>query len=335
MEKSLVPISVVIPTRNQAKFLKRCLASLFKQNAYPQEIVIIDNDSWDETKKVIDFFKKKLPIRYFWEKKVGYVFARNRGLYESKGKITAFLDSDCLPDKNWLKNIWNSHQSHKDSVIQGRWDNFLVKNSLSSNLYFFSLELYKKTLLSSLRDNFSDESQKKQDKKFLSINFIDTKNVSFPKNLIIKKKIAFDNSLPHSEDVDFGLQLLKKKIAIIYNPKIRVRHLVEKDFIGYWRMNFQIGLAKPILTSKWKLDEIKKEKISNSLLHYWDKSRKKFISNQEKIFLKEFLKGRKFFYIRIFLIFACLRKTTQTLGKAVRLFEVNLEKIRLIISINL
>ena len=241
MGKPLVPISVIIPTRNQAKFLKRCLTSLSKQSVYPQEIVVIDNDSSDETKKVIYFFKKKLPIRYFLEKKVGYVFARNKGLYESKGKIAVFLDSDCLPNKNWLKIIWSSHQKYKDSVIQGSWDNLLVKNSLFSNLYFFSLELYKKTLLSSLGNNFSSAGKKEQDKKILAINFIDTKNVSFPKDLIIKKKIAFDNSLPHSEDVDFGLQLLKKKIAIVYNSKIRVKHLVEKDFSGYWRMNFQIG----------------------------------------------------------------------------------------------
>lgn len=71
-------ISVAIITRNRDKLLNSCLASLKKQTICPDEIVIIDNGSTDNSKNVVGAFNQTLPVRYIYELDIGIPQARNR-----------------------------------------------------------------------------------------------------------------------------------------------------------------------------------------------------------------------------------------------------------------
>jgi len=92
-------ISIVIPTYNHAHYLERCLKSIANQTIKNYEIILIDNHSTDNTKKIINKFKN-LPIKYLLIKNEGiYAKSRNLGIKNSSGNIIAFLDSD-----DWWKN---------------------------------------------------------------------------------------------------------------------------------------------------------------------------------------------------------------------------------------
>lgn len=66
------------------------------------EVLIVDNNSSDNTPLVAEKFAGHLPIRYFFEEKQGLSYARNRALKECKGELLVFTDDDMLMPKGWL-----------------------------------------------------------------------------------------------------------------------------------------------------------------------------------------------------------------------------------------
>jgi len=97
-------ISVIIPTYNRSQFLGEALESVlaqsvFQSRKYSFEIIIIDDGSTDDTRKVVERFSG--PIKYYYQPHQGVSRARNHGLEKAKGEFIAFLDSDdlWLPEK--------------------------------------------------------------------------------------------------------------------------------------------------------------------------------------------------------------------------------------------
>jgi len=101
-------MSVVIPTYNRRELLKDAIESLFSQS-YPKdhyEIIIIDNSSTDATGELAQALQQKFEgnLRYYCKENEGPGSARNLGIKKAQGSIVAFMDSDCVADKNWLEN---------------------------------------------------------------------------------------------------------------------------------------------------------------------------------------------------------------------------------------
>ena len=104
MEKSL-SISVVIVTLNRAESLRDTLMSIIRQSRPSDEVIVVDNSSTDNTKEVVLNFKNKLNIKYVCERQKGIPYARNAGVRNVTKDIIAFIDDDCVADKNWLKYL--------------------------------------------------------------------------------------------------------------------------------------------------------------------------------------------------------------------------------------
>lgn len=112
-------VSIVIPTRNRAHLLRSSLKSALEQNYDNFEIVISDNNSTDETKKVVDSFNDSR-IRYFktdrdltmpdnWE------FA----LEKTKGEYITYLTDDCYLFPNCLKGVLK--EMERFNMMVGVW----------------------------------------------------------------------------------------------------------------------------------------------------------------------------------------------------------------------
>jgi glycosyltransferase involved in cell wall biosynthesis len=104
----LPTVSIIIPTYRRARWLRETLATLIAQD-YPAdrfEIVIVDNNSPDETKAVVAEFAASRPApRHVLETRQGANFARNRGVNESTGEIIVFGDDDILVRPDWLREM--------------------------------------------------------------------------------------------------------------------------------------------------------------------------------------------------------------------------------------
>lgn len=98
-------ISVVIPTYNRASTLRRTLDSFYALDGLdgvPCEVIVVDNNSSDDTPDVVRSFAGPPAPRYVFEARQGLSHARNRGAAEAHGDVVALLDDDVILDKAWL-----------------------------------------------------------------------------------------------------------------------------------------------------------------------------------------------------------------------------------------
>ncbi len=111
----MMEASVIIPNWNGRDLLKDCLTSLLKQTFKDFEIILVDNGSAD---KSIDYTKENFPevkiIRL--DKNYGFAKAINKGAKASNAKYVVFLNNDTEVDKNWLKNLINCAENHREAI---------------------------------------------------------------------------------------------------------------------------------------------------------------------------------------------------------------------------
>lgn len=115
-------LSVVICTWNRAESLSDTLDSLSSvaiPTAWQWEVVVIDNNSGDDTQNVVTRHRDTLPIRYVFERRQGLSYARNRALEEARGDLIVFTDDDVLADPRWLTEYAAAYQSFPHASFFG------------------------------------------------------------------------------------------------------------------------------------------------------------------------------------------------------------------------
>ena len=106
----MVNITVLICTYNRQQSLARALDSIAKSRlpaSLTWEILVVDNNSSDQTRKVIEEFCGRFPgrFRYLLEPHQGKSYALNAGIGESRGEVIAFVDDDVTVEPTWLHNL--------------------------------------------------------------------------------------------------------------------------------------------------------------------------------------------------------------------------------------
>jgi len=107
-------LSIIVCTYNRAKLLRDCLDSLVYQTINHDliEIIIIDNNSTDNTKSIIKNYEEKYAfIKGYFEPLQGHASARNKGYRNSKCEYVAYIDDDCIADKQWCAKIVKTFQN--------------------------------------------------------------------------------------------------------------------------------------------------------------------------------------------------------------------------------
>lgn len=103
MSKDNIAVSIVIPAYNEEKYLSLALQSLTNlQTQKNFEVLVVDNNSSDNTAKVAKDFQDKLHIKVILEKKQGRGAARKKGFDEAKAQIIVSLDADTQVYPDWL-----------------------------------------------------------------------------------------------------------------------------------------------------------------------------------------------------------------------------------------
>jgi GT2 family glycosyltransferase len=84
------------------------------------ELLVVDNNSTDETPEVIGEFITELPVRYLFEEQQGLSHARNRGVTEARGEILLFTDDDVVVHPSWLEEMVTGFATHDCLASGGR-----------------------------------------------------------------------------------------------------------------------------------------------------------------------------------------------------------------------
>ncbi|NEO25756.1 MAG: glycosyltransferase family 2 protein, partial [Kamptonema sp. SIO4C4] len=115
-------LTVAIPTYNGAGRLPKLLDCLKQQvgtEALRWEVLVVDNNSRDNTLAVIEEYQQQwladVPLRVCRETQQGTAFARMRAVWEAQGELVGFLDDDNLPNGDWVVTAHRFFQQHPQS----------------------------------------------------------------------------------------------------------------------------------------------------------------------------------------------------------------------------
>lgn len=116
MQSQQLGVCAVITTFNYERFIADALDSVLAQTLPPDEIVVIDDGSTDNTAKVVEAYTER-GVRYVYQENSGAGAARNRGLRETTSPLVAFLDADDM----WLPGKLDMQvallRAHPDAVM--------------------------------------------------------------------------------------------------------------------------------------------------------------------------------------------------------------------------
>ncbi len=100
-------LTVILATRNRERLLKDVLEAycLLQAPSGGWRLVVVDNDSTDQTARMVATFADRLPIRFLLEPKLGKNFALNTGLALLEGDLAVFTDDDAFPRADWLLQL--------------------------------------------------------------------------------------------------------------------------------------------------------------------------------------------------------------------------------------
>ncbi len=108
----MADVSVVIPVRDDAVHLRRCLVALSRQTVPPLEVVVVDNASTDDSAAVA----RACGARVVEEPSIGIPAATATGYDAAVGSVLARLDADSLPPEDWVERIVDALERRPDAV---------------------------------------------------------------------------------------------------------------------------------------------------------------------------------------------------------------------------
>lgn len=226
-----IDITVIIPTYNSEKYISRVLHALYERNTcIPSQVIIVDGESKDSTVKKA----REYPVEIFSNPKISAADARNIGIKFSKGDIIAFTDSDCVPDKNWLKNIFRRFKNNPELVGTG---GKMLPLKPKNNIETFSANVFLNEIMKFPKQIF------KPLEKFLPGSFI-TANCAYRKESLIKVGGFNEFFKNNGEDIDLFWRMIDKFPGnLLYDPSIIVYHSFPDSYIKLAKKYFQYGIA--------------------------------------------------------------------------------------------
>jgi glycosyltransferase involved in cell wall biosynthesis len=104
---------------NRASLITHCINRLLNQRYRDYEVILVDDGSTDDTKKLMS---KINDVRFNYLincEKRGQPFSRNKGIKNSKGEIIIFVDSDVLVNRNFIRDHIRLHEKNDKLIVQG------------------------------------------------------------------------------------------------------------------------------------------------------------------------------------------------------------------------
>ncbi len=227
-KNALFGASVIIPAYNAQKTLPACLDALLVQSVLPNEIIVVDDGSTDETKTMAEAYSL---VQVISQKNQGPAKARNVGAAAAKSEIIIFLDSDCVPEKNWVQEMLAPFSDEKVVGVQGAYKS-------------------KQTSLVARFDQLDIEYRYERMKRATKLDWIGSYSAAYVRKIFLHEK-GFDESFPKAsgEDAELSYRMAEKgrlllfaSNAIVYHthPEKFWKFLNVEYFRAYWRMRMYI-----------------------------------------------------------------------------------------------
>lgn len=224
-------VSMIIPVRNRPEEIADCLESLSRLD-YPadrMEIIVVDDASDDNTPDVVSTYPARLITL---KKQSGASFCRNLAAQQANGEILAFLDSDCLADSSWLKELVPAFNDPANGAVGGTVDSCFSEKGL---------DRYEK-VKSSLNMGLWPKSSRDGGRFF----YLPSCNLLVRRAVFLQLR-GFKEEMVVGEDVDFCWRLQDQGHHIEYRPVGKIYHKHRNKMRHFGLRRFDYGTSEPLL----------------------------------------------------------------------------------------
>lgn len=236
---NLPHVTIVIPVKDGANTIAKCLEHLKSLNYPSYDILVIDNGSIDSTGDIV----KQLDVPIISEPIIGRGKARNTGWMASSSNWIAFVDVDCLVTKDWLSKLMESALTWNADILQGP--------IIAQGDDRLSLEAFRK---------FRQKVKTRN-----SITWLKTINHQSPllngAALLVKKEWliktdGFDENLIRHQDIDFGRRAfhLGADVAFVQEALSYVIWS-QGSWLSYLKRSYEVGYLKGLYNKKWGIQK--------------------------------------------------------------------------------
>lgn len=206
MSKKLPTVAIIIPAYNEEETIAKCLDSCLDQTSPADEIIIVNNNSIDDTVAIVKRYQHANPaanIRLLNEKEQGIIAARNHGFNMAKSDVLGRIDSDSTISPTWVEAV---RQTFSDDNVAAATGPVQYYDMPMQDLGLRVDEKIRNTLHNMAKDH-----------RFL-----------FGSNMALRGSVwqtigALSNTDPDDElheDIDLALTLFENGFEVTYDPKM-------------------------------------------------------------------------------------------------------------------
>ena len=231
-QNNSIDITILIPCRNEEKYIGQCLNSIIKQISSGEkiEVLVIDGMSEDKTREIVKNIIKKHSFIKLLDNPLKIVpTALNIGIKIAKGKVLIRMDAHNIYENNYISKSVEYLNLYKVDNVGGvcytiRGDDTIVAESIASVL----------THPFGVGNSYFRIGIKEP-------KFVDTVPFGCYKKEVFEKIGLFDENLVRNQDIEFNLRLKKRGGKILLVPEIRSYYFARSTLPALAKNNFLNG----------------------------------------------------------------------------------------------
>jgi glycosyltransferase involved in cell wall biosynthesis len=216
-------VSIIVCSYNAEADLRDCLESLERQDYPDIEIVIVNDASTDATAKYLETFESKTQaaaVIVTNNSNLGVAGSRNAGIRQATGEILAFLDADCVAERNWISELVQIYEQRTVAAVGGR-----IIDARVENIWSLSLKGH---------DYVATHEG--------CVAFVKGCNMSFESNVL--RRFLFNDEIRYGyEELLLCDHLRNEGCVIYYTPRAIVHHKHRKNAVGIFKQKYLRGMS--------------------------------------------------------------------------------------------
>jgi len=221
----MTKVSVIIPAYNAGATLGECLEALGRQTHPPDEIIVVDDGSSDDTGAIA----RRYGVRVIRQTNAGPAAARNAGAHLARGDVLLFTDADCVPAPDWVERMVAAFADPQVAGAKG------VYRTCQPEWVARFVQV-----------EYEDRYDRMRGQEH--IDFVDTYSAGYRREIFLAAG-GFDSVFPQAsvEDQEFSFRLAEAGYRLVFVPDAVVYHRHDRTIGEYIRRKFRIGYWKALV----------------------------------------------------------------------------------------
>jgi glycosyltransferase involved in cell wall biosynthesis len=241
MNGDLPFVSIIIPCRNEDRFIGMCLNSILANN-YPKdrlEVLVVDGMSEDGTRAIVKGYARRYAlIRLLDNPKKITPAALNIGIANAKGEIIMRMDAHNVYPADYISGLVSWLEKTEADNVGGVWVTLPAKETSMAQAIAIGLSHPFGVGNAYFRIGASEPK------------WVDTVPFGCYRREVFDRIGMFDEDLARNQDDEFNHRLIKHGGRILLVPEVVSYYYARDSLLKLWRMYYQYGYFKPLVARK-------------------------------------------------------------------------------------